>query len=429
MCEHARRQLRTNRHTRRPGQRRLLPTGGTADRKQASNARLAIVRTMACPLLLTAVMQKRLLNVLYSGIAITAGAAIGACESSSGSTGPVPIDGLINQIVAADCALLVRCHQTSDPAFCAAFIQAATGGGDFNSAGAIVAAVKAGKVSYDGNSARTCLDQLSSEACSDFFDASSSMPMGCDKVFTGKVKDGDRCIADVECMSKSFCASAVSTGFQKSCDGICTRGGPLCNDDTHCGSGEVCDFSAGTTTSNGTCVTPVRAGGPNQPCGTNSACQPGLTCFQSGQGSICTAPGQAGQLCQGFCADGLICVPGDNTFAATCVAPAGKGESCQVREQCGGLLSSLICDETVHRCVDRPSSGPCPTPGSFGGGCNSLTSFCDTSLSTPTCQPFGTTCNDRGEGCGFNAVCQTSASQSAGSLAGTCVTEGMACVP
>lgn len=352
----------------------------------------------------------------------------GSDRASGGSTEPVPIDDLINQIISAECTRLVRCSDASDSASCAAFQELTNiRVGAFNSPNAIVAAVKAGKIAYDGAAARTCLDKwFGAGSC--VFDSFSSMPVDCERAFSGKVADGGRCIADVECRATSFCASPVVIGFGRPCDGICTPGGTLCNDDTDCGNGQVCGLSIssmGTSTSQGTCVTPVPAGRENQACGTNLRCQSGLYCLQSGPSSICTTLPQAGQPCpHGFCAEGLICTYGNDYLSTTCLAPAAKGEPCQARLQCGGMYSSLICDDTVHLCVDRPTSGSCP----FGfAGCNIFSSYCDTTHATPTCLPYGATCNTASEGCALGMTCEaTSSAQPIQSQGGTCVAEGMA---
>lgn len=347
--------------------------------------------------------------------------ACGSTKGGGGTEDPEPLDSLVDDAATVDCALLVRCHVFSEPALCSLYF--APDGAGFNSFGASVAAAKAGKIHYDAVAARDCLNALQADTCDALSNATAPSPGACNAVFTGTLGVGSRCIADSECLPGSFCASPAGGA---GCDGSCASGGTLCNVDSHCAKGQVCDKNMPTTTSKGTCVTPVPAGAANQPCGTNSACQPGLVCGSGASGTVCLPPGQSGQPCAitgyvGGCADGLVCVFSDDGTSSSCQAAAAKGDSCQGRDQCGGLLSTLTCDATTHLCVDAPSSGPCAGEAL---ACNPLSSFCDTSSGTPTCTPYlatGAACSVASVGCGLPAAatCQQPAGTTA--TTGTCV--------
>jgi hypothetical protein len=188
-----------------------------------------------------------------------------------------------------------------------------------------------------------------------------------------------------------------------------------------------------TFTSQGTCVAATPPGAANQPCGTKSRCESGLYCSQGGITALCLPRAQASEACAGEidgCVDGLTCVPLDATSGAICLPPATKGGACQARAQCGGVLSTMLCDDTLHTCVDAPDSGPCDA---VAPRCNLMTSYCDTSIAAPVCQPYvalGDTCAVQSAACGFprSATC---VSLNGTSELGVCTppTIPAACVP
>ena len=350
---------------------------------------------------------------------VTAALALLLPACGSADHGPVPIDNLLDQVMAVDCALLVRCHVFSDAAFCPLYF--GTNQTGLNTLFSTVSAAKAGKVQYDAVSARICIDALNGVSCGDFDRGQGRVPEACQKTFGGgALPDGDRCIADAECLAGSWCAPTSLAG--DSCEGRCAPGGTLCNDDTQCGGGQVCDTEQGTLFSRGMCGTLVSPGALNQPCGTNRRCQDGLFCSDAAR--TCVAPIAVGQPCTfmgitGGCADGLICVFADDGRSETCMKPAGKGDSCQARGQCGGLLSAITCDPTTHTCVDAPSSGPCAGPML---SCNPLTSYCDVSGGAPTCRSYlaiGAPCTVNSAACGLPGVA-TCASSDPSAPSGTC---------
>jgi hypothetical protein len=351
-----------------------------------------------------------------------------ACSSGSGGGNGMPIDDLVTEAAAADCATAVRCHFVSDAALCMAVYGPLLARQLFNDFGAAVASAKAGKAHYDGAAARACLDATKNKDC-----AATSTPAVCDQVFTGTVPNGARCINDVVCVPGSFCARPTSDTAP--CDGTCTPADTLCNKDSQCTGGRVCDWSMSTVTSMGTCANPVAPGAAEQSCGTNNGCAPGLYCSST---SVCTAPAHAGEPCNGArngfpCADALLCVRSADGTSSTCMAAAAKGEACATTGQCGGPLTSLGCDPTSHVCVDLPSSGACLGTGIFS--CNPLTAFCDQAMATPSCQPFaskGASCSTNNIGqCGTVLVSPGPSCESPATGTGTCTAPPgpAACVP
>lgn len=370
---------------------------------------------------------------------VCAGLVIAGC-GGSGSTGggnPIPIDDLGSQYVAAGCDYLVRCNSISDAALCSSLFTPLYQMTSFNSFGASAAAVKAGKATYDGAAARKCVEAIRNQSCTG---SNSAVDVACEKVFTGTLADGSRCITDAECLASSFCAKPAATAGAASCDGTCVPGGTLCDNDSQCSGGQLCDTTTmSTATSNGTCVTPIQPGATGAPCGTNNACRDGLWCSRAATPATCMPLGQAGASCDGNllagCAAGLICVPSDDGATSSCLTDARKGEPCQALYQCGGFFSTLVCDETAHACVDAPAAGPCAGTGLGLHVCDFRTSYCDLSQPTPTCMPFkasGASCDPTGASgseCGTSSgtLCQTTA---AGGTSGTCVTTPpAACTP
>ena len=144
----------------------------------------------------------------------------------------------------------------------------------------------------------------------------------------------------------------------------------------------------------------------------------------TGATPTCQAPPKVGERCSGLCDGALFCVPSDEAGGdPICMAPASRGQACDRRYQCGGYFGLLACDETTHKCVDLPSSGPCL--GGDSDGCNPLTSYCDSTTSQPTCKPWkpmGAACSldELPSGCGGFSGAFTCEPDAANPSTGTC---------
>ena len=195
---------------------------------------------------------------LLVGVALPAIACGSSNTGSSGGATLPAIDNLVDAVDAADCDVLVRCYEVSDVALCRQFLGPPRTG--FNSLAASVASVKAAKATYDPATARACLDAIAGSACRVLLTEYRVQPEPCMRIFTGKVADGEPCIADAECVAGSLCGMSPTGG----CEGTCTRAGTLCNNDTHCSGGQVCDRVRRTLQSLGTCAAPVAPGGENR---------------------------------------------------------------------------------------------------------------------------------------------------------------------
>jgi hypothetical protein len=242
----------------------------------------------------------------------------------------------------------------------------------------------------------------------------------CAAVFTGRIAKGGRCISTPACVTGTICQPPMNSTVV-ACEGTCETIGVVCRDDDDCDPTTSC--------SGGECKATVKpAGAEGQPCGssfnlyTETRCQPGLACTKLDSTGICERPQPEGGACwnPANCAAGLdcvtddmgnglchsrqaigeggtcfsydpLCAPGlrciDGVNSGKCLTVKGKGDPCQSAAECGHPQTRLVCDATAHRCVDEPTSGPCPSPSlPPAGGCDARVSYCRSS--DLTCQPF-----------------------------------------
>jgi hypothetical protein len=327
----------------------------------------------------------------------------GGITGSDAGDGNAPLDEFVAGFATAQCAMFVRCGLASDQSYCVTMQFPL---GKMDRLAAEVASVRAGKATYDGKKARTCLNAVAGFACDEFWAGSpGAIRAACQGTLSGgTVADGDACHSKVECHQGSYCRLKADT-----CTGTCAviaPSGSGCQDDADCPSGQVCD--AFLWPAEGTCVDPTPPGATaGSRCGTYKACAPGFYCSF---GNGCQPQGKEGDLCDGWIGScgGLVCVA-TLVSPQTCRKYAAKGEPCQAPEQCGAVLYSTIkCDMSTNVCVDKPGDGSCfNTSTSYlaANGCDPFTSYCD--ASTATCAPYksiGASCAQLAE-CGPSATC------------------------
>ncbi len=152
--------------------------------------------------------------------------------------------------------------------------------------------VAAGRLVYDGEAMRACLDAYGALACADLRTALATGPDGaCDGAFTGQVALGGACATDLDCVS----------GF---CDG------------------DAVDFEGNVTM--GTCI---QAPGVGQACA-DGDCDEGLYCDYAGG-----AP-----TCQATLADGSGCGADGDCASGSCNgASGGQGGTCGPSMTCDGM--------------------------------------------------------------------------------------------
>ena len=321
------------------------------------------------------------------GVFLVGAMALAAC----GGGGSIAIGDLGDEIIAAQCARYVRCGVYASEELCRAAASA-----DLS---ALEQGVEAGRIRYDGEAARECLDALAEASCDTTTASARKTPGACDEAIVGTVADGGACYNSNECVSGSCnepdtcnmacCAgtcdpTVVEVAIGQSCanapcveDAFCNdqdvcaallAANAACQSDTQCGYGlmcanDVCVASAnrGEACADGDCADlGDRCDGTNcvalsavgGTCSSGFAglfdCQRPYVCNQTTL--KCEEPPTAGESCQFFCAGGLFCND-DNE----CEAPRANGAACTGNSEC----ESNYCDETGASpvCADRPVCG------------------------------------------------------------------------
>lgn len=221
--------------------------------------------------------------------------------------------------------------------------------------------VSAGRVAYDGNQARTCLNIFNAAtSCSRQLLNTPEAIAACDAVLVGKVPNGGACFLSVECAGGGTCQMADSgcDPYGSCCAGTCTDGG-----------------SAATTV-----VTTFGDSCASSPCAGSLVC---------GAGSICLHPVPTGGRCDPDlfgrdCDDlGDYCDRG----TSTCTPMASIGSSCNpIFTPCVGYA---YCDQVQSVCLPLPSLGqPCAT----GTGACLGSQSCDVGSYTCVATPPGDSC-------------------------------------
>jgi hypothetical protein len=192
----------------------------------------------------------------------------------------------------------------------------------------------AGRVRFDADAARRCLEGLRASVCAE--------PAACEAVFVGTTALGAPCFDREECAGDAYCAYRTLEGAYN-CPGRCAARVAL---------GESCfgDNEACASTGAGThvrcmfdparsgqrfpfaCVdrgplTVVPEGGECADRGDGSApfrtCAPGLDCGYvsnaSGVVSACIPPAAAGDLCTRYCQPGALCEFDNTRFTQRCL--------------------------------------------------------------------------------------------------------------
>lgn len=213
--------------------------------------------------------------------------------------------------------------------------------------------VEAGRMTYDEENARQCLDDvravLASDACPGTIDSDA-----CDNVLAPTVGSGDTCARTAECEDDRYCNTAVN---EDPCVGECTIPEP---------EGASCDLSVtgmcGDLTCSsqdlveGTCVQPDSSG-VGESCGNTAQCEDGLICNRSD--GVCKEVvfAEAGDLCEGR---EVICpVETRCTFTSTdpperrCEPVVELGESCGSGSSC---QADAFCNQD-DVCEERAAKG------------------------------------------------------------------------
>ena len=293
-------------------------------------------------------------------------------------------------------------------------------------------AVAAGRLTYDADKARACVDGIQNAPCLSG-NISDEVQATCYAALQGTVQKGAACSFLFECA-----AGTCQLSDEGTCPGVCPTEELVSGLGQQCSNfrNPKCDERAGLRCSNGVCVQPAAEGAS---CIDNNGCKSGLLCIykddaaESGtcmplakEGSHCQDDAEcaAGLFCTGDsicsprlaegkpcglapddidaaqrgaeCQDGLTCKGSGldsegNPIAGTCSKISAEGGACQATPENVQLFLTgcqIGLDCTNGACALPPVSGPCPQTG-----CRFGVAFCDSE--TNTCQllrPIGAAC-------------------------------------
>jgi hypothetical protein len=279
---------------------------------------------------------------------------IAACGGDDNGSGPISIDDLGATEINLICDLYVRCGVFPDDQACRDAFNF-----DFSNEAALIAAVKAGKVQYDGNKARECLNELIGTTCDrrQFF-GTRNQPLACSETFMGTVGDAGMCAMDEECISQDCVLPTCPV--DQCCAGMCMGAAAPVRSDIGGACQSTSDCLHGYCDATLTCAAFLADGAA---CTSSTACDSDF-CNQTCQplvasGAACTSA----QECQNL---GETC----RSDTMTCGQGAPLNATCTGVSDCASLL---YCDPTAHVCMARPKVGEsCATIGSCADS-----SYCD----------------------------------------------------
>jgi hypothetical protein len=301
----------------------------------------------------------------------------------------------IASLPAAMCSQLVRCGSIgpSERTSCERRVAAQSDRSD--GAYSFSAAVTAGRLRFNGESAAACLRHLEGGRC-DLDGGNRNEALACQRVFRPLVEDGGACQGSLECRS-SVCEG--SGQGRLGCPGVCAASTGCnylnCSNDESCapqtpqcvprrGNGERCDtpFShdicqPGLVCIDSTCRPPNPAGAA---CLGSEQCGAGLYCDRAT--SQCRERQAEGSACANddSCRDGLLCAISSTTpDSGVCKRVLDFPSACDPALSTGACPSHAYCDPTSRTCVERT-----PTGGSCAGEPCLEIHYCDET--TLTCQ-------------------------------------------
>jgi len=290
-------------------------------------------------------------------------AAAAGCTDTAGWT--IPLSQFHDLARASFCRVRVLCGDFPDQATCELYWSEPP-----HLYASLPQLVSAGRIAYDGNKARSCLEILdAATSCSRQVLNAPDATATCDDVLVGKVAAGGDCFFSAECAQGGTCqmANPNCDPFAACCGGTCVGGGPALAAGADCSSGQgpcaagtVCTTSADGSAA--TCATVVTTFGGS--CATNP-CAGSLVCTPGSQ--LCLRPALTGEPCQPYlfgrdCDDlGDYCDWG----TGLCTKAGAVGSPCDpVFVPCAGAAT---CDQTLGVCVALPTAGQSCASGS--GAC------------------------------------------------------------
>jgi hypothetical protein len=286
-------------------------------------------------------------------------------DSDGNGSNYVAIDDVPAAAKDAWCTYLARCQEFPDKATC-------LGANVFNVPlffdANTIAAIKAGRVGYNGGNLKLCLDAMANNTCDRTDQNGRSNLLVCRDLVRGTVHAGASCSINEECISQQ--CNGAST------DPVCTMGvcigdtapslapgalGMPCSELGGCEDGTYCDGSTDT------CLELKDVG---TECTVSSECGYGLGCAQARTGlQSCQVLPQLGEPCiDSQCRDeGQYCGP-----AGSCTRVGLAGASCiSGNQQCSVYFP---CDFGTGVCKAGPTLG---MSCSSGVRCSTAGTYCD----------------------------------------------------
>jgi hypothetical protein len=289
-----------------------------------------------------------------------------ACGDDGGGFGV----GNIDIEDAPEVARRALCHHAAvcglwpDEATCLA----ANFGFGFNLDPSLVAAIRDGRVKYDGRILGDCYEQFGDATCDSTDADGRHLLLGCYGAIAGTIGDGGACSIQEECIS-AVCN--IPQCPDACCAGTCVGGtapdreaaiGEACGNEAVCGVGSWC--------ASGTCAALDPA---DTPCTSPSQCDYGLSC--AGTPRTCRPLPLLGEACPDrVCRDeGQYC----NTTSMTCTQFGLPGDACSSADRCSIYYD---CDPATMQCVRGAAIGDACTSNS---DCFDYGTYCKANVCAP----------------------------------------------
>jgi hypothetical protein len=249
----------------------------------------------------------------------------------------IALKDLQTESIDARCAYLVKCGLFADNQTCQTFFIVTADP-------SAQAAVDAKKLSYSGENAAACLEQIKSASCDSTSKTAREQPEPCKHIFNGLAKMGEACAFDTECQSQNCVIPGSAMGDCP--QGTCGPQIPLAKAGESC-TGVDCDVGLFCNSSS-QCQTLVAANGA---CDFASDCDYGLGCIGASGAMTCQALPKIGSMCpNGACEEiGAVC-----NMAKSCVKAGLPGDACASDFDCTFFG---VCDMTSSKCANYPSRG------------------------------------------------------------------------
>jgi len=318
---------------------------------------------------------------------LVAAALLNAAACGSDSGGAIAVTDLRAALVPALCHQAVLCGEYPDAETCATNQQE-----EPHFFASLPQLVAAGRIAYDGQKARRCVDQLNAlQSCRRQVVRVPGAFADCQGMLTGQVAAGQPCFFEVECPAGGGCQSTPNCdSFTTCCASTCLpapnwvqAGGDCASSSNICASGTVCAVSADGMSA--TCQPPGVTVGVS--CA-SIPCAASLYCDSSTH--TCQAPAPEGGGCNPSLNDRDCDDPRDHCDStATCVPRLPVRAACDPAHN--ACVSWAKCDATTFTCAPLPHVGEScetgTTPLACLGGVR-----CDADTHTCTLLPVGGSC-------------------------------------